>query len=52
MIQSNSNKIGDEQIGKAFTYDEIIKNIYGRKESFNFLFIGKAPNKNDYNIEN
>ncbi len=37
----NSNKIGDEQIGKAFEYDEIIKNIYGRKDSFNFLFIGK-----------
>lgn len=38
----NSNKIGDEQVGKPFKYDEIIKNIYGRKDSFNFLFIGKA----------
>ena len=37
----NSNKIGDGQIGKAFEYDDIIKNIYGRKDSFNFLFIGK-----------
>lgn len=37
----NSNKIGDEQVGKPFKYDEIIKNIYGRKDSFNFLFIGK-----------
>lgn len=37
----NSNEIGDRQIGKAFEYDEIIKNIYGRKDSFNFLFIGK-----------
>lgn len=35
----NSNEIGDRQIGKAFEYDEIIKNIYGRKDSFNFLFI-------------
>lgn len=38
----NSNKIGDEQVGKPFKYDEIIKNIYGRKDSFNFLFIGKV----------
>lgn len=38
----NSNKIGDEQIGKAFEYDEIIKNMYGRKNSFNFLFIRKV----------
>lgn len=37
----NSNKIGDGQIGKAFEYDEIIKNIYGRKDSFNFLFVEK-----------
>lgn len=37
----NSNEIGDRQIGKAFEYDEIIKNIYGRKDSFNFLFIRK-----------
>lgn len=35
----NSNEIGDRQVGKAFEYDEIIKNIYGRKDSFNFLFI-------------
>lgn len=37
----NSNKIGDNQIGKAFEYEDIIKNIYGRKDSFNFLFIRK-----------
>lgn len=35
----NSNKIGDEQLGIPFNYDTIIKNIIGRKESFNFLFI-------------
>lgn len=38
----NSNRIGDNQIGKPFDYDEIIKNIYGRKDSFNFLFVGKC----------
>ncbi len=38
----NSNKIGDDQIGKPYEYDEIIKNIYGRKDSFNFLFIKKV----------
>lgn len=38
----NSNKIGDEQVGRPFKYDEIIKNIYGRKDSFNFLLVGKA----------
>lgn len=37
----NSNKIGDEQVGKVFDYDTIIKNMYGRKDSFNFLFIRK-----------
>ena len=35
----NSNQIGDEQIGKSFDYDIIIKNMIGRKDSFNFLFI-------------
>ena len=38
----NSNKIGDEQLGKSFDYDTIIKNMTGRKESFNFLFIKKV----------
>lgn len=37
----NSNKIGDEQLGIPFDYDTIIKNMTGRKESFNFLFIRK-----------
>lgn len=40
----NSNKIGDKQIGKAYDYNTIIKNIYGRKDSFNFLFIKKLNN--------
>lgn len=35
----NSNKIGDEQLGVPFNYDTIIKNMTGRKDSFNFLFI-------------
>lgn len=37
----NSNKIGDEQLGIPFDYDTIIKNITGRKDSFNFLFVKK-----------
>lgn len=35
----NSNKIGDTQLGVTFEYDTIIKNMTGRKDSFNFLFI-------------
>ena len=37
----NSNKNGDDQIGVPFDYDTIIKNMTGRKDSFNFLFIKK-----------
>ena len=37
----NSNEIGDTQLGVPFDYDTIIKNITGRKDSFNFLFIKK-----------
>lgn len=37
----NSNKIGDSQLGIPFDYDTIIKNMIGRKDSFNFLFIKK-----------
>lgn len=37
----NSNKMGDDQLGIPFDYDTIIKNMTGRKESFNFLFIKK-----------
>ena len=38
----NSNKIGDEQIGIPFDYDTIIKNMIGRKDSFNFLLIKRS----------
>ena len=37
----NSNEIGDNQLGVPFDYDTIIKNMTGRKDSFNFLFIKK-----------
>ena len=37
----NSNKLGDEQSEIPFEYDTIIKNMVGRKDSFNFLFIKK-----------
>lgn len=35
----NSNKTGDTQIGVPYDYETIIKNMYGRKDAFNFLFI-------------
>lgn len=38
----NSNTIGDKQLGVPFDYDIIIKNMTGRKDSFNFLFIKKG----------
>ncbi len=38
----NSNKIGDNQIGVPFSYKSLIREIYGRKESFNFLVIKKV----------
>lgn len=37
----NSNKLGDGQIGMPFSYNDLINEIYGRCESFNFLFIKK-----------
>lgn len=40
----NSNKIGDKQSEIPFEYDTIIKNMVGRKDSFNFLFIKKISN--------
>ena len=40
----NSNKIGDNQLGIPFDYDTIIRNMTGRKDSFNFLFIKKLKN--------
>lgn len=41
----NPNKIGDNQIGIPFTYNTLIREMYGRKESFNFLFIKKKDIK-------
>lgn len=38
----NSNETGDNQQGVPFDYDTIIKNMTGRKDSFNFLFIKKC----------
>lgn len=38
----NPNEIGDGQIGVPFSYDCLIREIYGRKESFNFLFIKRV----------
>ncbi len=35
----NSNRIGDNQLGIPFDYETIVKNMEGRKDSFNFLFI-------------
>lgn len=35
----NSNKIGDSQIDTTYSYNTIIQNMFGRKDSFNFLFI-------------
>lgn len=35
----NPNRIGDHQIGVPFSYDTIICELYGRRESFQFLFI-------------
>lgn len=37
----SSNKIGDDQLNVPFDYETIIKNMEGRKDSFNFLFIKK-----------
>lgn len=41
----NSNKVGDKQLGIPFSYETIIKNIYGRKDSFNFIFIKRLVRK-------
>lgn len=37
----NPNKKGDEQIGIPFSYNTLIREMGGRKKSFNFLFIKK-----------
>ena len=38
----NSNKTGDKQLEIPFDYDTIIKNMIGRKDSFNFLLIRRS----------
>lgn len=40
----NPNKTGDRQIGIPYDYETIIKNMYGRKDTFNFLFVKKVAN--------
>ena len=45
----NSNETGDNQLGVPFDYDTIIKNMTGRKDSFNFLFIKKLENNQSTN---
>ena len=37
----NPNVIGDNQIGVPFTYDDIVREMYGRRDRINFLFIKK-----------
>ncbi len=47
----NSNEIGDNQTDISYDYDTIIKNMYGRKESFNFLFINRTWETNEANYK-
>ena len=35
----NPNAIGDKQMGVPFTYTDIIREMYGRRDKMNFLFI-------------
>lgn len=37
----NPNAIGDNQIGIPFTYEDIVREMYGRRDKINFLFINK-----------
>lgn len=37
----NPNAIGDNQIAVPFTYNEIVREMYGRRNKLNFLFIKK-----------
>ena len=37
----NPNATGDNQLGVPFTYEDIIREMYGRRHKFNFLFIKK-----------
>ena len=38
----NPNAIGDNQIEVPFTYDDIVREMYGRRDRINFLFIKKG----------
>lgn len=38
----NPNAVGDEQIGVPFTYTDIVREMYGRRDRINFLFIKKG----------
>ena len=35
----NPNAIGDHQISVPFTYDDIVREMYGRRDRINFLFV-------------
>ena len=35
----NPNAIGDDQIGVPFGYDDIVREMYGRRHKMNFLFV-------------
>ncbi len=37
----NPNAIGDKQIGVPFTYTDIVREMYGRRDRINFLFVKK-----------
>jgi hypothetical protein len=37
----NPNAIGDNQIGVPFIYEDIVREMYGRRDRINFLFIKK-----------
>ncbi len=37
----NPNAVGDKQIAVPFTYDDIVREMYGRRDRINFLFVRK-----------
>lgn len=37
----NPNAVGDKQIAVPFTYSDIVREMYGRKDRINFLFVKK-----------
>lgn len=42
----NPNAIGDNQIGVPFTYIDIVREMYGRRDRINFLFVKKHSKNN------